>query len=328
MLSINLHYNIEHMILKRVIFILAIFIGINSHAMAAPPLQRVLIVKGQILNEKQEPIPFAEIESTFIPETYFDAFPVIKSLKADSLGAYQFRIESYGDYKFSFRSKGKVTYSLSADFSKSQALIMATREYILDHNVVLKPASKHSKPDIYNGDDLQFESRKVYTKPYKRYIQLSDRKLKKGFKTPEKLSKFVYKCVKKEKIEKLVPRMATRADIDTIIENKVHPEEVRKKWSRNFGQKATDINYDKRRIEQVQISYWKVVQRDAEDELINQFKNYQIDNKKTLQQDDTKKVFNTYRYNFINRQNVPMAFDLIMINTLTGWKVFIIYEVA
>ncbi len=291
-----------------------------------PPKQRTLIVKGKVVDENDDPIPFVEVETIFIQESYFSAIPATSKSKTDSLGQYQITIKDFGNYKISFNSKGKMTYSLSAKFTKNESLLINLNEYILPLDITLLPKAKKSKLDIYNGADLFFELRKVTAVPYTRYIQLTDYKMKKGFKSSKKLAKYTYKQVKKGKVKKLVLRIADRPEIDSVIYSKNYTPETKQKWYRNYAKKSSDIFYDKNRIELTQISFDKMIQKNSEDEFIHEFKNYKLDLNKTVKTDDSKKVFNIYQFSFITGADTPVVFDAILINTSNGWKIFTIYQ--
>lgn len=305
---------------SKITFILLFFL-FSSYVHALPTLARDLILKGKIVDGNDLPIPFATIETRFKKEGMYTTIPKHSKLKADSLGNYTIRIKQFGEYKLTFSSKSKIPFSVTCNYIKNKALLLRSREFTHLLDIQLLPQTTKLKTDIYNGINLNFDNKSITSVSYKRYIQTGDYKLKKGFKTQEKLLKYLKKKIKKNKLKKLMRSVASRAEIDLIIESNKYSSESRYTWHNNFGNKAHQPDLEQERIEFVQKVFYQINEDNEDKSFLFGHSSTAIDQTKTKKIDSTKQIFTIYRLEYINDKNQKLSYDFAIINSVSGWKI-------
>jgi len=73
--------------------------------------------------------------------------------------------------------------------------------------------------------------------------------------------------------------------------------------------------------------FTKISQKNEEGELIYKYTGHSLDATKTVQADDTKKVFNLYRYNFKSIDGKTLSYDVMLFHAPSGWKINYISEI-
>lgn len=312
------------MTINHLLFILIALIGFQGTSQTSYKKVYSITIEGQIIDEKSKPIPNAVIKAIYNAEPISISAPIVSETYSDSLGNYKLLLEKNGMYVLEFKAKNKITYTVKCFYTKDMALSIRKREYKYPLQIQLMPQTKKIKTDIYNGGELIARSAEVEFIPFTRYLQAHDYEYRAGFTTPKKAVKFITLKIEKSQLPELLSIVATRTEIDTVIKSDNYYPEIRKKWQQFFG--LTDPNLDKRRIEMTQDFYKKISEKDDNNKRIYKLESSTLDLTKTVMADDSKKVFNLYRYNFSSSDGKTLSYDIMLFNSLNGWKINYISE--
>ena len=312
------------MTLKHLLLFAVILFNLPGIAQKSYKIEYILVLKGQITDKDNKPVSNATVKTTFNVRPYDISVPSVSEILTDSLGNYEIQLKKHGAYHIEFTKKNFIAYHIKCIYSKELSVQMRKRKYELPIDVTLQPQTKTIKEDIYNGGELFFRGGEVIFTPYKKYLQAHDYKIEDGYKTTDKLLKHIVKSIQGQKLPALLSAVATRGEIDTVITSEDYYPEIRKKWKQFFGANYADA--DKDRIEHIQDFYAKINTLDDSGVLIYKYQNHNIDLTKTVMADDTKQVFNLYRFEFKSSDNTPLSYDIMLFKTLTGWKIHYISE--
>ncbi|MFK8037316.1 MAG: carboxypeptidase-like regulatory domain-containing protein [Crocinitomicaceae bacterium] len=292
-----------------------------SQLNALPSTSRYLILKGTVVDESNLPIPFTEIEIRYKAEFPRTSMPISEKTKADSAGQYNIEIKKFGNYKLTFSSANKIAYSVTCNYTKNNSLFLRKIEFVQQLNVKLLPQTSKQKSDAYNGVNLKFDENLIVAVPYKRYLESTDYKFKKGFKTEKKLWKYVRKQIKKKKLKKLLRSLANQAEIDFIIKDVTHSEESRNTWRKNFGTKSYQLDMEQSKIEFAQKVFYQINHDKEDKSLLFKGTMIEFERAKTVKLDPGRKLFSVYKFEFENEKGQKLAYDIVSIKTFSGWKI-------
>lgn len=315
----------EKITMKKIFFILVFALNIQTFAQKAYVKEYNLTISGQISDENNKPLKSATIRTIYNRVPVAISHPDTLNATVDEKGKYRIVLKEFGLYNIEISGPNKIAYRVKCLYSDKMAQGIRDRKSSYLLNVQLLPQTSKVKIDIYNGGELMARGGKPTLVPYKRYLQAHDFEIRNGFKTTKKATKYIQKRIKKLQVSKVLGLLATRKEIDTIISNKVYAPEIRKRWKQFFG--LTHPNIDKQRAELTQDFFTKISQKNEEGELVYKYKSHTLDLTKTVQADDSKKVFNLYRYNFESTDGKTLSYDVMLFRTLSGWKINHISEI-
>lgn len=313
------------MTFKHLLLITTIIIGSSIFAQKSYQKVYSLNFSGVVSDKKNRPLANVPIVITFKAEPISFSQATTDTITTDSLGKYAIKLEKKGLYKINYTGPKMISYCAEVLYNENLQNGLTKRIYEATLDVQLLPQTKKVKADIYNGGTWTTLTGELIFTEHKKYLQAHDYKVRKGFKSTKKLGRYVAKRVKKQQLPKILAVVSSRKEIDTVINSDIYYPEIRKRWQLLFGTNG-DSNFDKQRLEYIQDFYAKISTKNEEGDLIYNYQKHSLDLTKTVKADDTKEVFQLYNFSFTNLNGKDISFDIMMIQTLTGWKVHYISE--